>query len=322
MFLAVALSMLLAPAALSAQEAETASAKTAVNTGELALPFSRYGHNPVTDAMGGADILSTSSLAWASYSNVAALPFSEKRGDVGVSYQLWNPHGTDYFSVGGGFNLRNKIGITAGITGGIGNLRDVVINGENKGKYRQKDFQFNAGVSWRFVDFLSAGANVRYIGEKSSSDFSAGTISSDIYLMFDLWGIKAAAGVTNLGGRISDLDNFSLPSSATLAIGYDHTFNEVHYLEVEAKGDYYFANKKFDIQDPLSFSVGAGYSYRDRISVRGGYHYGDKKSVLPSYGTAGIGTEFIGIHLDLTYYIATKESPLRNNLSIGIGYRF
>ena len=51
-----------------------------------ALPFLATEQSPVAAAKGGASVVETSSTAWASFTNSAAIPFSEVKGDFSAGY--------------------------------------------------------------------------------------------------------------------------------------------------------------------------------------------------------------------------------------------
>jgi hypothetical protein len=57
------------------------------------------------------------------------------------------------------------------------------------------------------------------------------------------------------------------------------------------------------------------------ISVKAGYKYGGK-SIIPSYASVGAGFRFAGVTLDFAYLMGGASSPMKNTLSIGLGYRF
>lgn len=307
----------------SAAFAQTTDLRVAA-TSEAALAFSRIGHSPAAEAMGGAGLLSTSSFAWSSYYNPAAVPFAHKTADFAVSYNTWRPSSSNYINLGGSYKIGDKVGITAGATLGMGKtmeLRDEF--GSEAGHFRPMDYQFNLGAAYRFVEWVSVGANVKYVAQKLFTDVRQGTVAADVFFMGEYNGIKATVGFNSLGGRVKDLAGrrWNIPSSLSFAAGYETVLWGAHGIEAEVRGDYYFIEDRAVVNNPFCLSMGAAYSFKF-ITARLGYHYGAESSVMPSFGAAGITLRIADIHIDAMYYIAKEGSPLKNNLSFGLGYSF
>ena len=287
--------------------------------GSEALPHVRIVQDPQAAAMGGAGIVSTASMAYASYTNAAAIPYSEKSLDVAVAYQNWQPSAasTDFISIAGAYNIRDKVGITVGFSYGA-NPEYETFNayGESSGMFSPSDMQANVGIGWRFLPFLSAGVNVKYVRSAVAEGHSFGAVASDIFLMSKLEDFKVALGVSSLGSKVTSASGakYSLPTSVSLGAGYGHVFGEKHGLEILADADWYFSNA-------VSVEAGAAYTFNDLVSVRAGYHYGGE-SVIPSYASAGAGVKFFGVRIDAAYIIGTGDSPLKNTFLIGAGYSF
>ena len=284
-----------------------------------ALPFVAADYSPVTAAKGGASVVETSSTAYAAFTNAAAVPFSRLKGDFAFGYSLWQPSSlkTNVIGLAGSYNINNKVGIAAGFTYGMNPEYEVFdAGGVSDGFFRPSQTQVNLGVSWRFIKYLALGVNLGYAGQKLAEKHGYGAFTSDIFLMTEVKGFKAALGISNLASKVKSAsgDKFALPSSLTVGLGYSADFAQKHSIDVNADLDYYF-HKAF------TAAVGAGYTFNDLLSVRAGYHYGGK-SVIPSYASAGLGVKFFGVTIDCAYLIAGKDSPMKNTLSLSAGYRF
>lgn len=292
-------------------------------TTETAMQFSRIGHSPVIEAMGGAGLTSTSDVAWASYYNPAVVPFAAKKNNFAVSYNTWRPSST-YLNIAGSFNINDQVGVTGGATLGMGKTMQITDEfGTDTGIFRPMDYQANVGVAYRFVDWMSIGVNARFLGQtlyKGIRQFAFGT---DVYVMGSWKGIKGTVGFDNLGTRVKDLSGrqWNIPSSVTFAAGYENVFWNAHGFEAEIRGDYYFIEDRAVVTNPFCLSIGAGYSYKF-VSARFGFHYGADSAVIPTFGSAGITLRLANIHMDAMYYIAKEGCPLKNNLSFGLGYGF
>lgn len=294
-------------------------ATISASPGSEAMPFTRVTHDPVSASMGGTSIVRTSGMAWSSYSNAAAIPYSNETFDVAASYQLWQPSGNpvNNISAGGAWNAGGKFGLSAGFTYGAGQKYDTVnSSGQVTGNFTPSEMQVNIGLAWKFLPFLSLGANVKYLNMTLAEGSGYGAVSSDIFLMTKLAGWRIAAGVSSIGSKVTSAggEKFRLPASVTLGAGYGHVFGDRHGLDIMAEADWYMSGT-------ASVSAGASYTYNDLVSVRAGYRYGGD-SVIPSYASVGAGVEFLGIRIDAAYLIATGNSLLKNTFTVGAGFSF
>lgn len=281
-----------------------------------ALPFVASDYDPATLAKGGASSVQTSSIAYSALHNPAAIPFSELKADVAAAYAMWSPAGvsTNVINVAGAYNMNQKFGVTAALAYGTNPAYDVTdAAGAAKGKFKPTEMQLKAGVSYRFLPFLSVGANVGYASSKLAQNASYGSLDADVFLMAKFGEFKLAAGVSDLGGGITSASGtkYSLPTAAVLGLGYQAEMAQKHGVEVQADADYYLSGA-------FAAALGLCYDYDDMVFVRAGYRYGGQ-SVIPSFMSLGLGVKFAGVRLDLAYLTA---SPLSNTLALGLGYSF
>ena len=284
-----------------------------------ALPFVAADYDPSTIAKGGASAVQTSSTAYSAFHNPAAVPFAQQKMDVAAGFAMWAPDGvsTNVVSVAGSFNMNQKLGIAAGFAYGMNPAYDVTdASGASKGQFKPTEMQLKAGVSYRFLPFLSVGANVGYASSKLAEGASYGSLDADVFLMAKFGGLKVAAGVSDLGGGVTSASGtkFSLPTAGVLGVGYEAVMAEKHGIEIQADADYYFAGA-------FAAAVGASYTYGDMVSVRAGYRAG-AESVIPSFLSLGAGVKFAGAKLDLAYLIGAGDSPVGNTLVLSLGYAF
>lgn len=287
----------------------------------FAMQSSRIELSPAALGMGGAGLLSTSSIAWGSYGNIAALPFSDLKGDAQVSYNNWGPSSTSYYSGAAGFNFKNKIGLSAGFSAGSGKAFEMFDdNGNTQGEFAPRNMRGNLGFSWRFIKWMSIGANISYHSETLLEGSSRKQIMSDVFLMGEFNGIRVSAGVRKIGETVADSKEniFSPASSAVAAIGYAKDFGK-NRIEAEADMDYFFSGGVTEASAPFSVSVGAAYTYNDMVAVRGGYHTG---GVIGNFASLGLGLKFYGVRLDAAFLLAGSGSPMNKTLGVGLGYCF
>ncbi len=282
-----------------------------------ALPFVRIMQDPVHSAMGGAGLASASSIAYASFTNAANIPFSPDSFDAGVSWQSWQPSSTSFINAGGAYNFSGKFGLAAGFTYGINEpYRIFDDNGIEAGEFSPSDIQANIGIGWKFVKNISVGINVKYLGSTLAASHRYEAVASDIFFRAGFGNFSATAGVRSLGSSVksSSGSSFSLPASAAVGLGYGSVFSNRHEISALLDADYYFSGS-------ISAAAGLSYTFNDLISIRAGYRYGGK-SVLPSYASAGVGIKLFGIKLDAAYLISSGDSPVKNTFNIGLGFEF
>ncbi len=285
--------------------------------GTDALPFVRVNHDPVASAMGGAGIVN--GTAYSSFRNTAALSFWNKgQFDVAADYQSWANGDTQNVTVGAGLNL-GKIALSIGGNYGMEGSYDVYDDtGAANGSYSPYNYQVNVGIAWKFLKFLSIGADFKYVSDNVASGESHGALAVDAFLMTKLAGFRIAAGISSVGTSVKDYygNKYSLPTSVTVAGGYDHEFGK-HGINVALDLDYYYQASEF------TGALGAEYSYHDMLFVRAGYRYAADTAVIPSYASVGLGFKIIGIRIDAAYLIGTgKDSVLKNCFNVGLGFGF
>lgn len=285
-----------------------------------ALPFVAADYSAPALSKAGAVATETSSTAFAAFGNVAAVPFSDHIADFLLGYTLWQPSSavSNVISAGGAYNVKDRFGVALGMTYGMHPGYEIFseTGGSSKGMFTPADIQFKAGLSWRFLSFLSVGANLGFASSTLAEGVSYGAFISDIFLFSEFSDFKAALGVSGLGSSVVSASgaSFSLPSALTIGLGYDKDIAQKHSVGVAVDVDYYFAGH-------FTAAVGADYTYDDMVSLKAGYRYGGN-SVLPSYASLGLGGKIYGVALDLAYILPGKDSPMSNTLSISLGYSF
>ena len=288
----------------------TASAQTSD-----ALPFVRTGHSAAREAMAGAGSVSGASAAWASFDNAALSAFGDNTLDAAVSYSSWAPSSGNLFAGGLTYRLGSKIGITAGAYYGLGKEYDVYSNeGIKKGTFTPTQMQFNLGMGYKLLPWLSLGANVHAATETLAEGASYNAFSGDLFLMGHMDSFKFAAGVVSLGTPVksSTGTSYNLPSSVMLAGGYEDSFGGIS-CAVYTDLDYFFLASGF------SAAVGAELGWDEIASLRAGYHFASKNTPVPSYFSAGLGGRLLGFSLDAAVLLGGQ---LSGTVLVTLGYGF
>lgn len=287
--------------------------------GAQALPFTAADYDPAVMAKGGAFMTETSGTAFAAFGNPAAAPFAEKKVDAAVGYTMWQPSGvsSNVLAAGGTFVMCEKIGVSLGMTYGMNAPYDIVDgSGLVSGTFSPSDLQVNAGLSWKFLPFLSVGASFGYASSTLADGVSYGAFNADVFAMAKFGGLKASAGVKSLGSGVKSSSgaSFALPMAAVAGVGYTADFGEKNSVDVNVDAEYY-------IDGGVAVAGGASYTFAKLATVRAGYRYGGS-TVLPSFASVGAGVNLFGVHIDVAYLIGGKDSPMSNTLCLSAGWAF
>lgn len=280
-----------------------------------ALPFVAAETDAAGLGQAGATLVETESIANASFSNAAVIPFSDQTFDVSAGYTLWQPVSENIVNIGAAYNAGSKFGVALGFQYGIQPPYGMAgANAAAGDAFSPKSLHANVGLAWRFLPFLSLGANVGYATSSLAEGHSSGALAADVFAMAKFGGLKVTAGVANVGTTVKDAagNEFCIPGSIAVGAGYSKVFGEKNGVDVLVDADYYFSGW-------MAVAAGAAYTYDDLVSVRVGYRYGGE-SPVPSYASVGAGVKFLGIKLDAAYLISS--SPIGNTLAVSLGYTF
>ena len=290
--------------------------------GSEAFPMSLVRKDPSAMGMGGANLASTSSMAWSSFENSAKIPFIANKFDAQASYLDWQVEGapSKNMEIGVTFKITNKMGVSLGTSRSIWDEMSTYSNtGVYEGKYAPNYFQTNVGFGCKILPYLSLGVDARLLHYSISDDSSMSGVGADLLFMTDfsftkIQGLKAVAGITQIGTVSSDDDQtYKLPSAFTLGASYATVFGENHGLEANLDANYFFNSSSSDV------SLGCQYDFKKMAFARLGYHLGGSSSV-PSFATVGLGVHLFGVKLDAAYVIGSDG--LKNSMIFGLGYSF
>ena len=293
--LAVALCL---PFAMNAQQAQNA-----------ALPFTRIDRNPRTSAFAGAGLASTKASAWSALYDAAQISFLEGMGDAALGFQLWEPS--------------NEVDKTTNFGGGaafrFGNFGVALAGAYDKcvprGAYTPNDFFLSLGASYNVADVVSFGLNARYAVQNLAQNAKLSGFSADLSIIGCITPeLTAAVTVGNIGPKVrGSEDSYGQPTYGRLGVAWNKAFASVHGIELLLDGEYNFGAA-------AAVSVGAEYNYNRIVYARVGYRYAGEKALVPSHLGVGLGAQYAGFRLDVSYLTASKN--LGNTVNIGLGYSF
>ena len=249
--------------------------------------------------------------AFVSARNVSAAALSDGTAAVGLDYNLWAPGGASLGIAGAGGFMRFGRTAVALDARFFGAKPYDIISGVSKviGTYKPRDIMAGIGVAYRIADPLSVGVTARFVSSDIAEKAKGTAFCADVNLSYSAGAFNAAAGVANLGSKISyGGPSYALPAMAKAGEAYSAAG-----LTASFEADYLFSGA-------LMAGLGVEYCIADIVSVRAGYHYGDPAGAIPSYASLGLGAAFSGFSLDLAFI--TASDIIGNTLVFGAAYSF
>lgn len=283
------------------------------------LPSLLMNQDAAVLAKGSAGVVSEAG-AYSLQNNVAAMALTEDRMAAQAGFAIWQPSYANLKTIGFGAMYRVIEKLAFGVdfqylmmpsydavSGNGITIRD--------GKFTPKEYNVALGSSYAILDCLSAGATLRLAGSALSPEAEATVFGVDLGVMFKMNGIKAGVSVNNLGTKVK-YGETAYPQPAMLKVGAGYTLEfGKSSIGIDAEADILFAKG-------LMVGAGCEYSFDRLVFVRAGYHYGDSANVIPSHASVGLGVKVFGVTLDAAYLIAGGDSPMKNTMCFGLGYRF
>lgn len=247
--------------------AVSAQNTSAVNA--TAFDFLNRNICPASSGRAGTDLAFSDPSSLTIFSNPASLAFSEKELDAAVAYSLWQPDRlkTNVYDAGLTFRPYDKLGVAAAVSYGIGESYDKYTStGVPDGTFTPKEIVAGFSLSYKPLSYISFGVNMKYASTALTQKDSHKAFAADAFALADVSGIRIAAGVRNIGGKIksSEGSSFSLPASVSAGVAYRFVNTEQHHIEAGADADIF-------IDGGASASVGVEYSYRNAAFARLGY---------------------------------------------------
>ena len=276
------------------------------------LSFTRIERNPRAAGLAGAGAASVGSTAYASFVNSAIIPFSNTNADFAAGYQYWAPSlgAANAINLAGAYRIGN-IGLSLG---GVYQMEQKDFDG-----FRPAEIQVGAGFGIRVLPWLGLGVNALYVQENLFQGYSQNGFGLDAMAFFaPLWGLTVTAGVANIDSRVKSNAGGSYPQPTSIAAA------AAYYLSLGAGSKHsieFMLDENFYIHSRTNaVSFGMEYSY-DRIAfARVGYRIASEGTVYPSHLSLGLGAQYKGFRLDVSYL--TLSEIIGNSVAVGLGYRF
>lgn len=281
-----------------------------VNAGAQTLGFLQISEDPAVSGIAGAGVAlhSLSPLD----NNLADAALGQEKLAAAASYTLWQPQIGKYglVSAGASYRVIPKLVVALAVKDYMCPQYDIVtVNGQTTGSFKPMELSVAAGAAYQITESLSAGLAVKFLSSSLGESMKGSAVAANISAKYVAGGLQAGIAVNNLGSKISyGGDSYSLPMQ--LKAGGAYTISG---FTAALEADYVMGAG-------LMAALGAQYSIKDLVFVRAGYHLGASDIVIPSHVSLGLGVQFAGVHLDVSFLTASQT--LGNTLAFGLGYAF
>lgn len=294
--------------------------------------------NPVDPRASGMGLAGTAvgDNPFGIFGNAAANIFNDKAIGAGYSYNPTMNSTQDEnlatHAVGAYWNINENNGLSLGFRYFKGPKVDFSDAGNNPLGYgRHKDMAISLAYTRKIIDGLSASLTARYInadytefpGMKSGNAFS---FDLGVYYTKAICSLGEGSNwalglnVSNVGTELNISTPAAMPAYARIGGSANMVFSENHILLAALDLGYTFMPS-----DASSFVAGLGveYNFLKYGMIRAGYHYGDNKSIpTGQFATVGAGVKYGPVRVDFSYWLAAKDSPVKNTWSVGLGLFF
>ena len=269
--------------------------------------------------------------AFAFYHNAAAVVFAREKAAIAYSYIPWmrdKVSGYDFHTGGGFFKIGEKQGIVAGfryLT--YPSIETIDEDGNSAGKAEPNEWAVDLGYSRVIVKNFALALTAHYIHSDMGMADAASAVAFDWGLYYHrktslLEGAVWTVGlqVANIGTKIKYADTkYDLPGVAKLGGSLSLPFSKSHQLLCGVDLNYQLIPSGSEL---FSGGVGAEYTFKQLVSVRGGYHFADEDKGGENYATVGCGLNICNITGDFSWLSADSNSALKNTYRLTVGYRF
>lgn len=277
--------------------------------------------NTVSDArlvaLGNTGVASFET-AFATQYNSAGMLFSTAESRIALSYMNLQPdyQKSSWFNAGGFYKISPKAGIGAGLRYLSGEaVRQTDGYGNNLGSITPKEYAIDLGMAYGVTKDLSVGVTLRFIGSDIGEKGTA--FAADLTAMYRKERWSAGAGISNLGSKI-DYGNgkYALPARLKAGASFRVIRTDRHTLCGNGEIAYQLMPADFT---GLTAGLGAGYSFKQMLSLRAGYQWGEEEKTGPGFATVGGGVAWRMLNMDVAYLIA--ENAFKNSWFLSLGWK-
>lgn len=316
-------------------------------TATTAVPFLRIGPDARSGAMGDVGI-ALSPDANSQYWNVAKLATSDKDFGAAVTYTPWLQELVPdvflgYISLYKKFGAEKNQAISASLRYfNLGNINYTNMFAEPAGTGMPREFAFDVGYSRALSEYLSVGANLRYIhsniaagASDPSITYSPGSaFAGDVGLYYSKTNevseersstFSAGMVLSNIGSRISYTQNRQDFLPVNLGIGAAYTYKIDMYNKITFALDI----NKLTVPAPKQEIRGPGdtvWVMPQKTVVSGVLGSFDPNLSAPGYGsTVSVGGEYWyqdQFAIRAGYFYEDKNNGARQYFTCGLGVKY
>ena len=263
--------------------------------------FLQIPQDPAVAGMAGAGVAirSISPLD----NNLADAALAQEKMAVSASYTLWTPSVNSFGLIGASASYRviPKLVVALSVKDFMSPAYELAsTSGLSEETFKPMDLAIGLGAAYQLGESLALGAAAKFVRSSLAPEVSKGTVAFNLSAKYAANGLQAGLALDNLGS--------GLPTTVRAGAAYS-----IAGLTASLEGDYV-------LNAGMMAGAGLQYGIKDMVFVRAGYHLGLSDKVIPSHVSLGVGLNFSGFRLDVSYLTASKT--LGNTLAFGLGYAF
>ena len=281
-----------------------------LHAGAQTLGFLQIPDDAAISAMAGAGVAVQSSSPIDN--NLADAALGSKTLSVAAGYTMWQPKVASYglVSASASYRVIPKLVVAVSFKDFMSPAYTLTsATGQAEGSFKPMEMAISAGAAYQISDALSVGVAAKFLNSSLGESAKASTVAANVSLKYAANGFQAGLAANNLGGKVSyGGASYSLPTMVKAGGAYT-----ISGFTAALEADYVMAAG-------FMAAIGAQYSIKDIVFVRAGYHLGASDKVIPSHVSLGLGVQFAGVHLDVSFLTASQT--LGNTLAFGLGYAF
>lgn len=267
-------------------------------------------------ALGGISVAAPSSAI-----NPSASLLSSDRASFGASYVMWQPSSADMKLFNGGtfFNASHNLSFSLGFVSATHTVQTAYNDdGTSAGTFTPAESSFRIGAAYRIAGMMVVSVTGKMVSSNMGKGTAGKAFAGDLALIFRKDGITLAAGVDNLGSKMTyGKSEYSLPMRIKGGAGSDFNFG-VSRVSANAEAGFIPAQYSGASSDFYA-CAGLEYCFDNIVSARAGYHFDQLEA---GYVSLGVGARFFGVGLDGFYLLSGSGSPVAGAAGLGLSYSF
>jgi Type IX secretion system protein PorV len=294
-----------------------------------AVPSLRIPVDARATGMGNVGIATSADAASADW-NVAKAPFASAVTGISAGYTPWEQNVTSgmyLLGLSGYHRLDTLQAVMASVRYfNMGDFGVKDMNGNVLQSVKPNELVASVGYARKLSSTLALGLAFKYIRSSLATiaPYKAGQgVAADVGVYYKKDGLALGLALSNLGSKIKYTNDTTqrdnLPTNLGIGGSYTVTADEENEIMFAAE-----VNKLLvpDAGDAWQYGGGVEYSYHKLLSLRVGYYEQTVAAGGQKGFTAGLGLQFSGVGVNLSYLAPTggmgSQNPLKNTVRLGV----